>query len=234
MDEFDKEAHAQEVTSHVEETETFNLGREILEWVNVIVIALVITLIVKVFIFDIVRVDGSSMYPTLINNDRLVVTKLGYKPSAGDIIILDSAYKKRQEYIASLERTTGKEMTFLQKVKFKFTKPDYLKEIYYVKRIIALPGQTIDLTDDGEVTVDGKVLDEPYYKGTTKPIDARVQFPIKVAEGNVFVMGDNRNASKDSRSSELGQVPFDAIMGKAQLRIWPLNKLGMIEHYKHE
>ena len=71
-----------------------SLAREIWEWVYTLAIAIVIAMLIKGFIFDIVRVDGSSMFPTLVDNDRLIVTKLGYTPKQGDIIILDSEYKK--------------------------------------------------------------------------------------------------------------------------------------------
>ena len=104
--------------------------------------------------------------------------------------------------------------------------PANLKKKYYVKRIIALPGQTVDLVN-GKVYVDGEELDEPYYSGITQSIDAAVEYPVTVEDDMVFVMGDNRPHSKDSRSSELGQVPFEAVLGKSQVRIWPLNALGL-------
>ena len=68
-----------------------SVGKEIFEWFYTIAIALVIAFAIKAFLFDVVRVDGSSMFPTLENNDRLIVTKLGYEPKQGDIIILDSS-----------------------------------------------------------------------------------------------------------------------------------------------
>ncbi|MCX7714826.1 MAG: signal peptidase I [Clostridia bacterium] len=224
LSEEDSEKALKEKTS-----DSFNLGREILEWVYTIAIALAITFIVKYFVFDVVRVDGPSMIPTLQNNDKLIVTKLGYKPKAGDIIILDSAYSKRHEYIESVEQAQGHEMTLFDKISFKLNTPSYLKERYYVKRIIALPGQTIDLDSEGHVLIDGQILNEPYYQGVTKPIDSKVSFPITVEEGKVFVMGDNRGVSKDSRSSELGQVPYEAILGKAEFRIWPLNSISVLK-----
>ena len=185
-----------------------SLAREIWEWVYTLAIAIVIAMLIKGFIFDIVRVDGSSMFPTLVDNDRLIVTKLGYTPKQGDIIILDSEYKNREEYFDRLAESKDKE------------------EKYYVKRIIAMPGQTIDLVD-GKVYVDGEMLDEPYYDGLTTSIDPTVEYPITVDDNCVFVMGDNRTRSKDSRSSELGQVPFNAILGKSQVRIWPLSDIGL-------
>ena len=205
----------------------FNLAKEIWEWVYTLAIAIIIALLIKGFIFDIVRVDGSSMFPTLVNNDRLIVTKLGYKPEQGDIIILDSEYKNREEYYDKLAASKDKdELTVIDKLFARGSMPDNLKKKYYVKRIIAMPGQTIDLVD-GKVYVDGTPLDEPYYDGTTVSIDPTVEYPITVDDDCVFVMGDNRNHSKDSRSSELGQVPYDAILGKSQVRIWPLTDMGL-------
>lgn len=199
--------------------------KEVWEWVYTIAIAVAIALVIKGFLIDIVRVDGSSMFPTLVNNDRLIVTKLNYTPKQGDIIILDSEYKKREEYYDLQAAQKGKEeLSFIEK--FFTDVPDDLKKKYYVKRVIALPGQTVDLKD-GKVYVDGKELDEPYYDGVTSSIDSRVQYPVTVEDDMVFVMGDNRPRSKDSRSSDLGQVPYEAILGKSQIRLWPLNAIGV-------
>lgn len=204
-----------------------SLGREIWEWVYTIAIAIIIAMLIKGFIFDIVKVDGSSMLDTLVNNDRLIVTKLGYKPKQGDIIILDSNYKNREEYFDKLAESKDKEhLSSVDKFFAQSSIPTALKKKYYVKRIIAMPGQTVDLVD-GNVYVDGQMLDEPYAKGITSPITgSSIEYPFTVEEGNVFVMGDNRMHSKDSRSDELGQVPFEAILGKSQIRIWPLNDIS--------
>ena len=184
-------------------------------------------MLIKGFIFDIVRVDGSSMFPTLVDNDRLIVTKLGYTPKQGDIIILDSEYKNREEYFDRLAESKDKEeLSSFEKFFAQNSMPSNLKKKYYVKRIVAMPGQTIDLVD-GKVYVDGEMLDEPYYDGLTTSIDPTVEYPITVDNDCVFVMGDNRTRSKDSRSSELGQVPFNAILGKSQVRIWPLSDIGL-------
>lgn len=208
------------------EEKKFNLAKEIWEWIYTLAIAIIIAMLIKGFIFDIVRVDGSSMFPTLVNNDRLIVTKLGYKPEQGDIIILDSQYKNREDYFDKLAVSKDKdELSAIDKFLAQSSMPANLKKKYYVKRVIAMPGQTVDLVD-GKVYVDGTPLDEPYYDGTTSSIDPTVEYPITVDDDCVFVMGDNRNHSKDSRSSELGQVPFDAILGKSQIRIWPLNDIG--------
>ena len=204
-----------------------SVGKEIFEWFYTIAIALVIAFAIKAFLFDVVRVDGSSMFPTLENNDRLIVTKLGYEPKQGDIIILDSSYKNREEYYDKLAQYKNKEkLSAMDKFLNLKDLPKNLKKKYYVKRVIALPGQTVDLKD-GKVYVDGELLDEPYYSGITQSIDATVEYPVTVEDDMVFVMGDNRPHSKDSRSSELGQVPYEAVLGKSQLRIWPLNDIGL-------
>lgn len=219
---------SEEIKENVEETapKKNSVAKEIWEWVYTLAIAIAIALLIKGFIFDIVRVDGSSMFPTLVDNDRLIVTKLGYEPNSGDIIILDSKYKERDEYFEKLAVSEDKdELSAIDKLLAQKDMPSNLKKKYYVKRIIGMPGQTVDLVN-GKVYVDGKQLDEPYYEGTTTSIDPTVEYPVTVSDNCVFVMGDNRNHSKDSRSSELGEVPFEAILGKSQIRIWPLNDIG--------
>lgn len=208
----------------------YNIGKEIAEWIYTIAIALAVTFLIKGFVFDVVRVDGPSMNPTLVHNDKLIVTKLGYKPNNGDIIILDSTYKDRMEYMETIERTTGKEMNMIDKIAFRINMPSDLKsrykERYYVKRVIALPGQTVDFDDDGNVLVDGKILEEEYYSGVTRATDPSIEYPLTVEDNMVFVLGDNRSVSKDSRYSDVGQIPYEAIMGKAQFRIWPFSSFG--------
>lgn len=213
------------VNEKEEKKEPFSLQKEIFEWVYTIVIALAIAFLVKGFLFDIVQVDGPSMLPTLVDGDRLVITKLGYHPKAGDIVILDSTYEKRQHYYNTLASQQGKNASALFKMTNYFSLPKDLKIRYYVKRVIATEGQTIDF-EDGKVLVDGAVLDEPYYDGETTPMDASVDFPMTVEEGHVFVMGDNRPHSKDSRDSSLGAVPEKAVVGKSQFRIWPPKSIG--------
>lgn len=205
--------------------DSFNLLHEVWEWIYTILIALVIALLIKHFIFDIVRVDGPSMYPTLVHNDRLVVTKLGYKPHTGDIVILDSAYKNREAFYAEYEEVNDTELNFFSKNLLYIKLPADLKRKYYVKRVIGMPGDTVDIID-GKVYVNGEMLGEEYYDGTTTITDFSVHYPVTVSDDCVFVMGDNRPNSKDSRSSELGEVPIKALAGKSQLRIWPLNSLG--------
>lgn len=214
----------QELNSVKETKSNFNLLKEVWEWFYTIVIALIVVVVIKGFIFDVVRVDGPSMNPTLVHNDRLVITKLGYKPASGDIIILDSAYKNREEYYEE----SGKELNSISKFFEYFKLPKELKHRYYVKRIIGMPGDTVAIRG-GRVYVNDKELHEPYFNGETRITDFSVSYPVTVQEGHVFVMGDNRGNSTDSRSSSLGQVPMEAIEGKSQFRIWPFNAIGKTE-----
>lgn len=209
------------------EKKPFNIWRELFEWFYTIVIAFVIVFAIKTFLFDIVKVDGESMYPNLHHADRLIVQRLMYEPKQGDIIILDSSYKRREAYYDHIADTTGKVYSDLGKFFDYFSLDESLKKRYYVKRIIALPGQTVDIKG-GSVYVDGEILDEPYYRGKTHITDVSVEYPVTVEEGHVFVMGDNRSNSTDSRASSLGQVPFEAIMGGATFRIFPFTAFGTI------
>ncbi len=205
----------------------FDLKKELLEWLYTIVAAVAIVFVIKSFLFDLVVVDGPSMFPTLVHGDRLVVTKLGYKPEQQDIIVLDSTFKDRAEYYEEIGADNG-----IEKLIGYIKAPKNLKHRYYVKRIIAMPGQVVDINRaDGKVYVDGKLLDEStYYNNVTSTYDPKVEFPFTVSEGCVFVLGDNRPQSKDSRSSDLGEVPIDAIFGKCAVRLWPLTSIGLLSH----
>ncbi|SEN35597.1 signal peptidase I [Paenibacillus sp. OV219] len=93
-----------------------------------------------------------------------------------------------------------------------------------IKRVIGLPGDVIDFTEDGQVTVNGKALNEPYIKGRTYANG--LQVPYTIPDRTVFVMGDNRENSMDSR--EIGPIAFSSVEGRAVFRLWPLNKFGQL------
>lgn len=206
---------------------TKHILKEVWEWTYTIAIAVAVAMLFKCFLFDLVKVDGSSMDPTLHHADRLIVRKIGYKPEQGDIVILDSTYKAREAYYTQKAHQKGKDK--LNAIEKFFTDvPDSLEKRYYVKRIIALPGQTVDIKD-GRVYVDGLILDEPYYKGITRPNNPSVSYPLTVSDNMVFVMGDNRGNSTDSRSPSLGLVPFDAIAGEAIFRLYPFGSMGSVK-----
>ncbi len=182
-----------------EQMSGFSLGKEIFEWVQAIVVAIVIAMAIRTFVFTLVNVDGQSMEPTLHDRDRLVVTRLAYTPEKGDIIIF---------------------------------RPDCDPDRPYVKRVIAMPGETIDINPEtGDVSVNGEILDEPYIKERIRTFGT-VSFPAVVPENHVFVMGDNRNHSKDSRSQDVGMVSYESIIGKANFRFWPFSDWGTL--YENE
>ena len=212
-------------TAPAEVKESFNLKKEVFEWFYTIIIAIAIAFVIKTFLFDFVVVDGPSMHPTLVHGDRLIITKLNYKPESQDIIVLDSSYKNRNAYYDDLGGLNPVEK-FIE----YFSLPAGLKHKYYVKRVIGMPGQVVDIIDN-KVYVDGKPLDESgYYNGETFEYDSNVSFPFTVSEGSVFVMGDNRPQSKDSRSSDLGEVPMEAILGKCVFRLFPFDSIGVLKH----
>ena len=154
--------------------------------------------IVLVFTFlgRITRVVGHSMDDTLADGELLAVWSLGYEPEQGDIVVLN--------------KTTA----------------DFLEGEAIVKRVIATQGQTVDITYDatgvGTVIVDGQALKEPYInEPMLEPGYATVSFPLTVPEGCVFVMGDNRNHSADSRYTQIGVFNTKYILGKVLLVVWP-------------
>ena len=171
-------------------------GSAAFDWLQCIVAALVVCILIFVFVGRTVGVVGPSMQQTLIEGDRLIISRLFYTPKYGDIVVL---------------------------------RKDEFKEEPIIKRVIATEGQTVDIDfDAGIVYVDGKALDEPY---TNTPTNVREDFnagPVTVPEGCVFVMGDNRNHSTDSRTEVIGCVDTRYILGKALFRLTPLNRLGSI------
>ena len=103
------------------------------------------------------------------------------------------------------------------------------KDLAYVKRVIATEGQTVTINEDGKVEVDGEVLSEDYISETIRGLDPNAtKFPFTVPEDTVFVLGDNRNRSHDSRSKDVGAVPIDNIIGKAQFRLLPFESFGTL------
>ena len=170
--------------------------RDTAEWLEALLCAFVLIVLLYTFLFRVISVSGSSMATTLNENDRVVVLCAGYEPKHGDVIVADS-----------------------------YT--DYGKPL--VKRIIAMEGDTVDIDfSTGKVIVNGETLSEPYIStATTDRHD--VSFPLTVDEGCVFVLGDNRSVSLDSRSSEIGLIDVRNILGKAVLRIYPFKEFGAVK-----
>lgn len=182
------------------------LKHEVLEWVQAILVTLVIFLIYN-FFFATTTVYNTSMYPTLVEKDMLFMVKMG-SIEQGDIVSFKSELTVSKEDYESL--------SFLQKLIHKEGERKNL-----IKRVIAGPNDTIEISN-GVVTVNGVVLDEPYISTAT---NKSIPFET-VPEGMFFVMGDNRSVSYDSR--DLGFVKEEDIIGKVVFRFMPLNKLGIV------
>ncbi|MBE3557325.1 MAG: signal peptidase I [Firmicutes bacterium] len=161
-------------------------GREALQWLEAVVIALAVVIVVRMFIFSPFVVSGSSMYPTLQDGERVIVNKLVYRfhPPAYDQIVV-------------------------------FVPPGQAGEDY-IKRVIGLPGDIIAVRN-GVLYRNGKRIEEPFING---PMTS--DFPAtRVPADHLFVMGDNRNDSLDSRSPTVGMVPMENLVGEAALVLWP-------------
>ena len=223
-------------TEEKEEKRKKSPFREMGEWILAILIALAVTLVLKNYVFDTVVVDGESMLHTLEHHDRMIMVKCGYEPERGDVIVLDSHYKTREAYIAYKYENYpdfGAWDEFkLRYISFGKRKQLGIQQRCYVKRVIALEGDVVDIdSESGRVLVNGEYIDEPYLDDgmPTYEKDMNVTFPHTVADGCVFVMGDNRENSTDSRMSALGDVPVEAVLGKASFRFWPVSSFGTIE-----
>jgi signal peptidase I len=186
------------------------MWRIALEWIALIAVALAIAFIIKSFLFQAFYIPSESMKPTLNVGDRVLVNKLSYDfhdLNRGDIVVFEAPPGARSGGIEDL-----------------------------VKRVIGLPGETVGADPDGAVVVNGRRLDEPYLpKGTATrftdvppgcgaPADG--QPGCVVPKGKAFMMGDNREASKDSRV--FGPIDQETIVGRVFVRMWPLDNLGFL------
>ena len=178
---------------------------EVFDWLEIIVASVIIVTILFTFVFKVVTISGDSMFDTLKNGERIIISKLFYTPERGDIVVISRNADNSPDYNSS--------------------------ETCIIKRVIATEGQVVDIDFTlGIVSVDGVPLDEPY---TYTPTNTRgdVVFPVTVPEGHVFVLGDNRNKSADSRKSTLGDngmVDERNILGRALLRYLPFDRFGVL------
>lgn len=146
-------------------------------------------------------VSGESMVPTLQHQDNLIVDKITYRFSDPE----------RFDIIV-----------------FPFK---YAEERYYIKRIIGLPGETVQIDADGIIYIDGEVLEESYGKEVIRADKIGLAAEeILLGEDEYFVLGDNRNSSSDSRVPEVGNIKRDDIIGRAWVRIWPFSEFGLLKH----
>ena len=207
MTETDDEAPPTSTPAHQKPAQASDRVRSAVEWVAVIVGALVVALVVKTFLFQAFFIPSASMEPTLEKGDRVIVNKLSYDlhdVNRGDVIV----FELEADQVG----------------------PDGIKDL--IKRVVGVPGDVIE-TRDGVVYINDRALDEPYLADgmiTGDPDDGQnPSIPRQtVPEGHVFVLGDNRSNSADSRYPYRGPIPIDTIVGRAFVLIWPPGSIAAL------
>ena len=173
--------------------------RGAIEWVAIIAAALIAALVIKTWLIQAFYIPSESMVPTLVKDDRVLVNKLSYRlhdVHRGDIVVF--------------ERPPSDAGT-----------PE-IKDL--IKRVVGLPGETVETDEEGRVLIDGKVLKEPYLQNGVTTVPGITK--QKVPPGRYWVMGDNRGNSKDSRV--IGTIPEDDIVGRAFVRVFPITSLTLL------
>ncbi len=167
-----------------------------MSWIFYFALLCLVIYLLVHFVGERTEVRGESMYPALDNGDQLIVDKISYKFTD----------PKRFDVIV-----------------FPF---QYQEDTYYIKRIIGLPGETVQI-EDGVIYINGSALSESYgYEEIKNP--GLASAAVTLGEQEYFVLGDNRNDSSDSREPSVGNISRDQIIGKAWIRIWPLSSFGFV------
>lgn len=180
-----------------------------------IVLAFALAILLKTFVVQAFYIPSGSMEPTLMPGDRVLVEKPFFHPKRGDIIVFQDPHPPPE----SDRGIVGGVLHWLSEG-LGFARP---ASEDFIKRVIGLPGDTVELRN-GNLYVNGKRVAEPYLRG---PKDRRDYGPTLVPDGELFVLGDNRTDSNDSRYG-LGLVPIDKVVGKAFVKIWPFQRVGWL------
>lgn len=173
--------------------------RELLSTSIYLLAVVCIAYLIVTYVGQRTQVSGGSMETTLSNGDHLLVDKISYR------------FKDPERFDI---------------IVFPF---QYDKDTYYIKRIIGMPGETVQIDYDGNIHINGKILEEDYGREVILN-PGRAYEPIELGEDEYFVMGDNRNSSSDSREPAVGNIHKSDIIGKAFVRIWPLSEFGILKH----
>jgi signal peptidase I len=176
--------------------------------------ALIVAVLIKTFIVQPFFIPSGSMIPTLLVDDRVMVSKLSYRlgePEPGDVVVFENPWAEDRE--ESVPEAVIRSV--LEALGVRTDASDDL-----IKRVVATEGEVIEIRE-GRVVVDDAISAEPYLPDGVVMSDFG---PVTVPLDHVFVMGDNRNASSDSRV--FGPIPESDIIGRAFVRIWPLDRLG--------
>lgn len=190
----------------------YSLKNDTFEWIKAILIATVIVIVIRWFLFTPTVVSGVSMEPNFHDKERIIVNKIIYsirEPKRGEVIV--------------------------------FHAPE---DLDFIKRIIALPGDTIKVLGD-DVYINDELIEEPYIQDSINDAhDRGILYnssksfyssddgtsSVKVPENAIFVLGDNRPRSKDSRYDQVGFIPMDEIVGRADIIFWPISDIKLIKH----
>ena len=171
------------------------MDKKVLKTILTYVLIIFAVIIIRIFFFDPVRVDGRSMNTTLANGEILLLNKIVYRVS--DIKRFDIVVIKEDDK-------------------------------YIIKRVIGLPGESVEYKDN-VLYINGEKVDDPYPSTKTDDFSIQDIGHEKVPGDTYFVMGDNRADSLDSRYPPVGVIKKDRILGRAKLRIWPLSKFGIVK-----
>jgi signal peptidase I len=185
----------------------------IAELPGLLLTALVIAVVIKTFLVQPFWIPSESMLPTIEVNDRVMVNKLAYtwgEPQRGDVVVFRDPREEEEE--ESIPEAVIRSV--LEAVGIRTRGRDDL-----IKRVVGLPGETVEVRDN-RVVIDGTPLDEPYLEEVFMPDEPQ----ITVGDDQVFVMGDNRNASFDSR--RFGPIALEDVVGEAFVTIWPISHFG--------
>lgn len=193
-------------------------GSVLREVIETALIAILIFVGVRTLVLNF-RVDGSSMLPSLVNGEMLLVNRNSY--NSYDLYSL-------VDWLPGVEHAEAKEFTLFDgpnRGDVVVFNPPVSSDKPYIKRVIGLPGDTVEIKD-GEVWVNGTQLEEDYLHGDATDCQPRACDPVIVPEGSVFVLGDNRSHSSDSRY--FGTVEIPRIVGKAWITYWPIGHIGTV------
>ncbi len=175
--------------------------KELISTAIYLLVVLGVTYLLITYVGQRTVVDGQSMETTLSHGDNLIVDKITYR------------FKDPERFDI---------------IVFPF---QYQEDTYYIKRIIGLPGETVQIDKEGTIYINGEVLEEAYGREIISEEHIGIaKDPITLGEDEYFVMGDNRNNSSDSRTEIVGNIHRDEIVGRAWLRIWPLDSFGLLTH----
>lgn len=173
--------------------------KELFEWTGALFIAVILAMVIRTFLFSPFIVDGRSMENTLKDGERVFVNEIIlniHEPEAGDIIVFQ-----------------------------------YNEELNFIKRVIGVAGDVVEVRDD-ELYINGELVPEPYLDDEKESLHSAGYVltedfgPVEVGEGQLFVMGDNRDNSKDSR--DIGTINIDQVIGRADLVFWPLSDINLL------